>query len=150
MPDWLHVPRQPLCFTVTASSNIHWFLNILYTLSSKIICNKVTVKDPTTRIVVVWCWMPDWLHVPRQPLYFTVTASSNIHWFLNILYTLSSKIICNKVTVKDSTTPQTCRYTTLPCEILITGWPIKTRYMGVVHILYNTKMLIFWQPPSPI
>jgi len=32
--------------------------------------------------------------------------------------------------------------------LLLVTWLVHV--LGVVHILYNTKMLIFWQPPSPI
>jgi len=52
---------------------------------------------------------------PQKLAHFVLYAltSSNIDRFSNLFYCRNQENICNSTVIKDPTTPQVCRYTTL-------------------------------------
>jgi len=49
---------------------------------------------------------------------YTLT-SSNIDRFSQLFHYLNQENICNNTVTEDPTTPQVCRFTTLPCEMSV-------------------------------
>ena len=49
----------------------------------------------------------------KQDTILLSTVSPNIDWFLKFFHCQTQQETCNKEIIKDSTTPQTCRYITL-------------------------------------